>query len=45
LKAIADTGAASIKDMGKVIGVLKAEYAGRMDFAKVGPAVKAKLGG
>jgi uncharacterized protein YqeY len=45
LKAIADTGAASIKDMGKVIGVLKTEYAGRMDFAKVGPAVKAKLGG
>ena len=44
-KAIADTGAASIKDMGKVIGVLKTEYAGRMDFAKVGPAVKAKLGG
>jgi uncharacterized protein YqeY len=45
LKAIADTGAASIKDMGKVIGVLKTEYAGRMDFAKVGPAVKTKLGG
>ena len=44
-KAIADTGAATIKDMGKVIGVLKTEYAGRMDFAKVGPAVKAKLGG
>ena len=44
-KAIADAGATSIKDMGKVIGILKAEYAGRMDFAKVGPAVKAKLGG
>jgi len=44
-KAIADAGATSIKDMGKVIGVLKTEYAGRMDFAKVGPAVKAKLGG
>jgi uncharacterized protein YqeY len=44
-KAIADTGAASIKDMGKVIAALKAAYAGQMDFAKVGPAVKAKLGG
>jgi uncharacterized protein YqeY len=44
-KAIAETGAASIKDMGKVIAALKADYAGRMDFAKVGPAVKAKLGG
>ena len=44
-KAIADTGAASIKDMGKVIAKLKADYAGQMDFAKVGPAVKAKLGG
>jgi uncharacterized protein len=44
-KAIAETGAASIKDMGKVIAALKAGYAGQMDFAKVGPAVKAKLGG
>ena len=44
-KAIADTGAASIKDMGKVMAALKAGYAGQMDFAKVGPAVKAKLGG
>jgi uncharacterized protein YqeY len=44
-KAIADTGAASIKDMGKVMAALKAGYAGRMDFGKVGPAVKAKLGG
>ena len=44
-KAIADTGAASIKDMGKVMAKLKADYAGRMDFAKVGPALKAKLGG
>src|SRR3569623_1212703 len=30
-KAIADTGAASIKDMGKVMAKLKADYAGRMD--------------
>jgi uncharacterized protein len=44
-KAIADAGAASIKDMGKVIAKLKEGYAGRMDFSKVGPAVKAKLGG
>jgi uncharacterized protein YqeY len=44
-KAIADTGAATIKDMGKVMNALKADYAGRMDFSKVGPALKAKLGG
>jgi uncharacterized protein YqeY len=44
-KAIADTGAASIKDMGKVMAALKAAYAGRMDFSKVGPVLKAKLGG
>lgn len=43
--AIAETGAASPKDMGKVIGALKAKFAGRMDFGKVSPAVKAVLGG
>ena len=42
--AIAETGAASIKDMGKVVGALKAKYAGRMDFAKASASVKAKLG-
>ena len=42
--AIAETGAASLKDMGKVIGALKAKYAGRMDFGKASAAVKAKLG-
>ena len=42
--AIAETGAASIKDMGKVIAKLRADYAGRMDFAKVSPRVKEKLG-
>lgn len=42
--AVAETGAASIKDMGKVVGALKAKYAGRMDFAKASAAVKAKLG-
>lgn len=44
-KAIADAGATSIKDMGKVMNALKADYAGRMDFSKVGPALKAKLSG
>jgi hypothetical protein len=42
--AIAETGAASIKDMGKVVGVLRAKYAGRLDMAKASAAVKAKLG-
>ncbi len=43
--AIAETGASSIKDMGRVIGVLRANYAGRMDIAQASAAVKAKLGG
>jgi hypothetical protein len=43
--AIADAGAASIKDMGKVMAALKGKYSGQMDFSAVGPAVKAKLGG
>ena len=42
--AIAETDAASIKDMGKVVGALKAKFSGRMDFAKASAAVKAKLG-
>mgnify|MGYP001767589623 CR=1 FL=1 len=42
---IAETGAASVKDMGKVIGALKAKYAGQMDFAKASGLVKAALGG
>jgi uncharacterized protein YqeY len=41
--AIKTTGAASIKDMGKVMAELKAKYAGQMDFAKASAAVKAKL--
>jgi uncharacterized protein len=41
---IAETGAASIKDMGKVMTALKARYAGQMDFGKAGGLVKAKLG-
>ena len=43
--AIAETGAASIKDMGKVMAALKAKHAGTLDMARVGPVVKAKLGG
>lgn len=42
--AIAEVGADSIRDMGKVIGVLKGKYTGQMDFGKVGPMVKDKLG-
>jgi hypothetical protein len=42
--AIAEAGATSIKEMGKVIGLLKGKYAGRMDFAVASAAVKAKLG-
>ncbi len=41
--AMAETGAASVKDMGKVIGILKAKYAGQMDFAKASGLVKAML--
>ena len=43
--AIAATGAASIKDMGKVMGVIKAKAQGRADMAAVGAKIKAKLGG
>ena len=43
--AIAETGAAGMKDMGKIIGVLRAKYAGQMDFGKVSGQVKAKLSG
>ena len=42
--AIAETGASSIRDMGKVIGTLKGRYTGQMDFGRVGPMVKARLG-
>ena len=43
--AIKDTGAAGMKDMGKVIGVLRAKYAGQMDFGKASGLVKAALSG
>ena len=42
-EAISETGAASIRDMGKVMGALKTRYAGRMDFGAVGPVVKDQL--
>jgi uncharacterized protein YqeY len=42
--AIAKAGAASVKDMGKVMAELKARYAGQMDFAKASALVKLKLG-
>ncbi|MGB8624342.1 MAG: GatB/YqeY domain-containing protein [Paracoccaceae bacterium] len=41
--AISETGASSIRDMGRVMGALKAKYAGKMDFAAVGPMVKDRL--
>ena len=42
-KAIAETGAASPKDMGKVMAALKTAYAGQMDFGKAGGIVKELL--
>jgi len=42
-EAIASTGAASIKDMGKVVGVLKPKLQGRADMGKVSALVKAQL--
>ena len=44
-EAIAGSGAASIKDMGKVMAILKAKAAGRADMAAVGARVKVALGG
>jgi uncharacterized protein YqeY len=43
--AVAETGAAGMKDMGKVIGILRGKYAGQMDMAKASALVKAKLAG
>ena len=42
--AIAQTGATALRDMGKVMAVLKTRYTGQMDFGRVGPLVKAQLG-
>ena len=41
--AIAESGASSVKDMGKIMAALKARYAGQMDFAKASALVKSKL--
>jgi uncharacterized protein YqeY len=43
--AITATGAASIKDMGKVMAIIKGKAQGRADMAAVGAKIKAKLGG
>ena len=42
--AIAETGAASVKDMGRVMAVLKGKYTGQMDFGAVGALIKSRLG-
>ncbi len=44
-EAVRETGAASVKDMGKVVGALKGKYAGKMDFSKASALVKAALSG
>ena len=41
--AVAETGATSIKDMGKVMAALRAKHAATLDMAKAGPMVKARL--
>lgn len=43
--AIAETGATSVKEMGKVMAALRAKHAASLDMAKAGPLVKAALGG
>ena len=43
--AISESGAAGMKDMGKVIAVLRAKYAGQMDFGKASGLVKTALAG
>ncbi|WP_299816060.1 GatB/YqeY domain-containing protein [uncultured Jannaschia sp.] len=42
-QAIAESGATSVRDMGKVMGALKARHAGQIDFGAVGPMAKARL--
>ena len=42
--AVAETAAASIRDVGKVMAALKSRYTGQMDFGAVGALVKARLG-
>ncbi len=42
-EAVAEVGAESIRDMGRVMGILKSKYTGQMDFGAVGPMVKDRL--
>ena len=42
---IEETGASSVKDMGKAMGALRERYAGQMDFGKASAMLKAKLSG
>ncbi len=44
-EAVSSTGAASVKDMGKVMAIIKSKAQGRADLGKVGAKIKAKLGG
>jgi uncharacterized protein YqeY len=44
-EAIASTGASSIKDMGKVMGIVKTKAQGRADMGAVGARIKARLSG
>ncbi len=45
VQAIADVGAAGVRDMGKVMAALKEKHAASLDLAKAGPLVRARLGG
>jgi uncharacterized protein YqeY len=44
-EAVAEAGATSVKEMGKVMAVLRAKHAATMDLSRAGPLVKAALGG
>ena len=44
-KAITDTGASGVKDMGKVVAAVKPQVVGRADMGKVSGLIKARLGG
>ena len=43
-QAISESGAESLRDMGRVMAALKAKYTGQMDFGVVGPMIKTRLG-
>jgi uncharacterized protein YqeY len=43
--AVAESGAATVKDMGKVMGILKPKVAGKADMSAVSARIKSKLGG